>query len=46
MNTVIILIKPVDAYYSTLTEEIPMGHKVPKINVGDTVRITNYEKIF
>ena len=46
MNTVIILIKPVDAYYSTLTEEIPMGHKVPKIKVGDRVRSTNYKKTF
>ena len=38
--------KPIDADFSTLTEEIESSHKVPKFKAGDRVRITKYKNIF
>ena len=29
-----------------MTEEIELGHKAPKLKVGDRVRITNYKNVF
>ena len=29
--------KPIDLYYSALTEEFELSHKVPKFKVGDRV---------
>ena len=38
--------KPIDADYSTLTEEIDTVHKAPKFKVGGNARITKYNNIF
>ena len=40
MNTIVLIIiskKPIDPYYSALTEEFELSHKVPKFKVGDRV---------
>ena len=37
--------KPINADYSTLSEEFDSIHKAPKFKAGDRVRITNYKII-
>ena len=39
-----IVLKPIDAKYSALTEKIE--YKVPEFKVGDRVRITKYKNIY
>ena len=38
--------KPIDAYYSDLTEKIETDSKIRKFKVNDTVRINKYKNIF
>ena len=38
--------KPINAYYSALTEKIETNSKAPKFKVNDRVRITKYKNIF
>ena len=38
--------KPIDTGYLALTEEIVLGHKAPKFQVGDSVKISKYNNIF
>ena len=38
--------KPINADYSTSTENIESNPKVPKFKVNDRVRITKYKSIF
>ena len=38
--------KPIDAYYSALTEKIETDSKIRKFKVNDTVRINKYKNIF
>ena len=51
MNTIVVIIvlfvkKPIDDYYSALTEEIETDLKALKLKVADRVRITKYKNIF
>ena len=42
MNTIVLIIiskKPIDPYYSALTEEFELSHKVPKFNVESRLLI-------
>ena len=43
---VLLVKKPDDTDYSTLTEEIESSHKAPKSKVGNRVRNTKYKNIF
>ena len=38
--------KPINAYYSALTEKIESNLKAPKFKVNDRIRITKYKNIF
>ena len=38
--------KPINADYSSWTEEIETNSRSPKFKVGDKVRITKYKNIF
>ena len=38
--------KPIDVYYSSLSEETESSHKGLKFKVGDRVKITKYKNIF
>ena len=37
---------PIHADYSASTKEIERSHKLPKIKVGDRLKITEYQNIF
>ena len=38
--------KPINAHYSSLTENSETNHKTPKFKVNDRVGITKYKNIF
>ena len=43
---ILLIKKPINTDYSTLTENIDSNSKAPKFKVNDRVRITKYKNIF